>query len=208
MSARRARGARSWATWVAAAAAVSALACESSARERARERERELVRAAGGDPATVQHARLTDDDGGVVEVTTFSRPPASDEQVADRQRACEGGDHDACLAAGLLLQSGGDDAGAERAWRIACDAGVARACHELGNMLVNPNLKLGREAEGARWLDRGCTLGAGASCYFLADMVEKGEHVAADPARAAALYRRGCELGHHWACERAHAPSP
>ncbi|HVV87176.1 MAG TPA: tetratricopeptide repeat protein [Kofleriaceae bacterium] len=193
------------ARWLAVGVALALVGCRSRPGER---RSRELVEALGGDPSTVHTTLARDDHGQPVAVTTFqAQAPAAGALAAD-QAACDRRDLDACVRLGRAREAQADYAAAERAWRIACDAQDGEACHELGNMFTNPYLKLGREGDGAAFLERGCTLGHGASCYFLGGMVERGDHVAADPARAHALYQRGCDLGHHWACERLRGAAP
>ena len=61
--------------------------------------------------------------------------------VAPVRTACDGGDLDACVAFGLLLDDGiglaADPTGAVALFRKACDGGNLKGCGNLGRMYAN-----------------------------------------------------------------------
>lgn len=146
---------------------------------------------------------VTTADGGTVQVVTFqsATPPA--DEIEGLARDCKAGDFAKCTALGLVHQSAGKYALAEQAWLRACDADYGQACFQLGNMLSNPYLKLGREKESIPVLERGCKAGDAGACYFVGGFHEKGEFgLRIDAKVAHSYYEKGCEGGHYWACDK------
>jgi hypothetical protein len=142
-------------------------------------------------------------DGGTAHVVTIRKAPPPTDDIAILIRDCKAGDHARCTALGLAHQSAGKNAEAEDAWRRACDADHGPACFQLGNMLSNPFLKLGREKESIPLLEKACKVGVAGACYFLGGYHEEGKlGLKVDPKVARSFYEKGCEGGHYWACDK------
>ncbi|MCH9682837.1 MAG: hypothetical protein K0V04_15480 [Deltaproteobacteria bacterium] len=159
---------------------------------------------AGADPSTIESKTVLID-GKATKVTTFQSASPKEGELEALTKACNDGTRGSCVQLGMQQQRLGDNAAAEATWAKACDQGEGASCHELGNMLTNPFLKLGRETEGIGFLERGCTLEHTNSCYFLAQIIDKGQHGAKpDPARARQLYTKGCAdgRGNNWSCTK------
>lgn len=155
------------------------------------------------DPSTVESKTVVVD-GKATKVTSFQRPKADSAAIEALATKCERGDLKGCVDLGMAQQTVGDNNAVIAAWTKACDGKEAAGCFELGNMLTNPFLKLGREAEGISALETGCELGHANCCYFLAVNVDKGQNgVDPDPGRARKLYEQGCDdgRGNFNACE-------
>ena len=166
-------------------------------------RTRRHVESVGGDPSTLRSRVVRSPDGGTVRVSVFQAKGLAPGALGALARDCQAGKYAQCTALGRAHQSAGKTAQAEKTWRVACKANHGPACFELGNMLSNPYLKLGRAPEAIPVLKKACKLKVGAACYFLGGFQEKGRLGLSKDAQAArAYYDRGCTHGHYWACKK------
>lgn len=157
----------------------------------------------GAEKRVTSERVITTADGGTAHVVTIQTAPPLAGDIAVLHRDCQAGDLAKCTALGLAQQSAGKNAEAENAWRRACNADHGPACFQLGHMLSNPFLKLGREKESIPLLEKACKAGGAPACYFLGVFHEKGEcGLKVDAEAARSYYEKGCEGGHHWACDK------
>ncbi|HLK36063.1 MAG TPA: tetratricopeptide repeat protein [Polyangiaceae bacterium] len=142
-----------------------------------------------GDPATAR------DVSGAVELRAR----------LEIERACYGGQPDACYQAGLEFYSGRDSFPRDRArasglYARGCDLGEARACNNLGDGLEYAS-GVGRDLErAAAAYTKACRLGEALGCANLGRLYEWGEGTAGDLPRARALYRDACCSGEGYGC--------
>ncbi len=177
--------------------ALLALACSTAP---------EPVQPALLDEPTIEivDQRLVEEDGKVVQVTSFERsgdPP----DLAALASTCEGGDQEACHQRGNALLSAGSYAEAEGVWLELCGQGHAMACGDLAYQYDNPYIEMpGQKENAVAVATKACELRAQpVSCYLLAGWYEKGKFgLGVDAEKARELYGAACESGHHWACEK------
>jgi serine/threonine protein kinase/TPR repeat protein len=111
------------------------------------------------------------------------------------QRACEGGDGDACLREGLAhyfgVQRPVDFVAAARSLSRGCEAENGRACVGIGDLLRDGR---GRPPDFKASLDRyrrGCDLGWGESCYRVAVAYMDGVEVTEDTKQTQSFLAKG-----------------
>lgn len=134
--------------------------------------------------------------------------PTLEKASSDLEKACDGGDDDACVAWGWALEAkavptsdGELFRAAARRYKALCDGKKnATACYDYGTILFN---ELGVKADPRlglkRWTDA-CELGEAASCSVLAKVYRTGLKTKASPDQAATFANRACAAGDPAGC--------
>lgn len=127
------------------------------------------------------------------------------------EKACAGGDMDACGNLGYLYYEGDgvpqDYAQAVSLFKKACDGGNGSSCADLGF-----SYSLGRGVakddaqaaalftQAASFERQACDAGTQYDCYWLGLLYAQGTGVPQDLGQAAALYNKACDSGVKYAC--------
>jgi TPR repeat protein len=85
---------------------------------------------------------------------------------------------------------------------LACEAGFARGCLELGGVMANGVGMPPDELGAAPFFEQACLAGWPAGCRAWADRVDRGVGAAPDEALATVIYGLACEQGDAPACTR------
>jgi hypothetical protein len=129
-----------------------------------------------------------------------------------QEKACDLGDHRACVKVAEALYNGADDVAQDAdlgAWmfRQACEGGEPTGCVNAGWAA----LKSGDPAPGeaaAPLFARACTGTVTIGCLGLGTIYRDGRDTAKDPARAAELFKKACDGGVKPACAMAKTTKP
>jgi TPR repeat protein len=168
-----------FATWLAAAHLVGAVACGPAST------------VPGEKSPMAQTTRPS---------SSASAPPRAAGDTATRsQYACDFGDARSCIALGVMYQNGSDglQASSERAadlYQRACDLGDVRGCNNLAVMFEKGD---GRPQDVRRALEmyeRSCNLNHALACRNVGRAYRDGLGADRDPARSAAAYSKAFEL--------------
>lgn len=120
------------------------------------------------------------------------------------EKACDGGEKDACFVLGLAAKTGRfgarDVVKASRLLTAACNDDNATACYELADLQSTPNTALTDPAKARKNLDKACSLNTGAACAKLAEVFAHGVGVPQNTAKAQALHATACELDQVQSC--------
>jgi len=122
------------------------------------------------------------------------------DQVPFLDKACQGGNANACFRQGWLLWSRRGGPNTPRALELfttACAGGSADGCaYEALQLLDMPE----RASESLPVAERACELGSGGGCAHLAFLYATGKFVKKDDHRATTLYVKACDLGDPQGC--------
>lgn len=119
---------------------------------------------------------------------------------------------DACLHYGWIedgKNTGNEEQLAAAAFRIACDAGRALACNQLGWLLAGGGVGVAQggvapdETLAFPLFQKACDLNESAGCANLGWRIERGIATPKDPNKAADVFEKSCELGWKWSCGEA-----
>jgi len=125
-----------------------------------------------------------------------TRPPC--EEGGAWEPCAEGGE-ETCLVAAWAYLERGDVPAAVGAWREACDAGVARACIDLGVLQLS-GVRLDDLPSGAQTLALACADGHEVACWRLGLAHRSGLGVPASWEEADRRLTKACDLGHPGGC--------
>ena len=132
---------------------------------------------------------------------------AAERTLPDLQQACDGGDAEACNAAGVRHFMGeGTQKSVERALALyaqACDGGSAFACQNMALLYDNGKDVPKDVAKASALYRRACDGAHPAGCLNWGWALEHGEGVAKDVHQARHHYVLACELGHGLGCANA-----
>ncbi len=86
---------------------------------------------------------------------------------------------------------------------LACEAGDARSCTNVGR-IYDEGWGVARDIEMAnRYYGHACRAGDGFGCFYLGVSYEVGDGLSPDPEAACALHVQACTLGEEYGCYRA-----
>jgi len=127
-----------------------------------------------------------------------------DRVIATRElaSACGGRTPTDCFNRALRLESSPrrDSGESLRLYRLACDAEIAEACHNLGIAARDGLGMAANDAVARESFDRGCELGLASSCFNLGLLLRSAPG-APDSGTADGALRKACSLGYVAACE-------
>jgi TPR repeat protein len=132
------------------------------------------------------------------------RPAPPEETLARHRESCDGGDLEACVSMGVLLEEGrgapADAAAAAALYRKTCDAGSTSGCFRLGmsHEFGSGAVKDARQALAL--YEKACAAGHVLACTGVGELLARRDAEVRDDARAADLYEKACEAGHARAC--------
>lgn len=123
----------------------------------------------------------------------------------EAEKACNGGDANACHGLGLQhlygLKSARDDAKAAQLFQKACDGGDQSACGSLAARYLNGEGVKEDRTKAAALYKKACDAGEAVSCADLAEMYQNGNGVPKDEAQAKGLYEKACNAGFTEVCK-------
>jgi len=124
----------------------------------------------------------------------LSQPPKAAEGLTLLERACAGGQPEACAAAAGALQRAAP-LRAQALRRTACEGGHAAACLELAWAQAERRLPGVSDAQAAAWLEAACAREDQAACGLLGSWLVQGRGLPRDERRALEVLQRACEIG-------------
>jgi hypothetical protein len=123
----------------------------------------------------------------------------------EAEKACTGGDAQACHGLGLQhlygLKSARDDAKAAQLFQKACDGGDQSACGSLAARYLNGEGVKEDRTKAASLYKQACDAGEAVSCADLAEMYQTGNGVPRDEAQSKVLYEKACKAGFTEVCK-------
>lgn len=130
-------------------------------------------------------------------------PPAQEKALAvlaGKDETCPGGTVKGCFDAASEAERRGEMPRANELYTRTCDAGVARACTQLGSLVWQGR---GTSADPARAFSlymRACDGGDAAGCFSAAICHRSGACAEKNDAKASTLLGRACDGGDSRAC--------
>ena len=148
----------------------------------------------------------------MIAVAAQAAEPAAPMTMTARQtpsEACDAGDMQACLVAGLEAVSDAtkDKKAADRARTLldkACNGKIPEACRHLGTLLMNGEVFKANTADALKALNSGCDMKDRRSCLLIVNWHDD-KH---DDAGMVKYLGKACEAGDDNACMRAVALDP
>jgi TPR repeat protein len=120
--------------------------------------------------------------------------------AAECSAQCEKGHGGSCASLGDIARDQGDFPRATAALKKSCDAGDARGCGALGELVAAGRRPPPDAAAAARLFEKSCSGGEARGCTDFGRALKAGAGVAANEARARSLAEQGCNGGDARGC--------
>ncbi|MGV8953071.1 MAG: caspase family protein [Cypionkella sp.] len=133
-------------------------------------------------------------DGGAKGPVTVE--PAVAQNVATQDHTCGGSDVSGCADLGVQQVAAEDFAAAQDSFAKACDAAVASACRDLGNLVGLGKGGMPDPVRAGELMTKACDLADGQACHAIG----WGYYQQADYAQSIGYFKTGCDLGNGAAC--------